>query len=56
MNKPRKPPLPGHAPSVPATPAHAPNPRRESSLRWQRSVRFAWDNGGRKGGGHGGRR
>ena len=63
MSKSRKTPLKPNAPQPPATGAPSgktlvphTNPLRQSDLRWQRSVRFNWDNGGHKGGGHGGRR
>ena len=40
-----------------ADPRQAPTPEPSAAdRRWQRNVRFNWDNGGRKGGGHGGRR
>ena len=46
-------------PSKPRDSKRAPEPlpgAHAANRRWQRNVRFNWDNSGRKGGGHGGRR
>lgn len=49
---PRRPPRrPTRTP--PATPG---NPRLSEDQRWQHTVRFNWDNGGRRGGGKSGRK
>jgi hypothetical protein len=40
----------------PQAPPPAPNPRQAEDLRWQRTVRFNWDNGGKRGGNKDGRK
>jgi hypothetical protein len=40
----------------PQTPPPAPNPRQAEDLRWQRTVRFNWDNGGKRGSNKDGRK
>jgi hypothetical protein len=43
-------------PPKPRTPAPAANPRQAEDQRWQRTVRFNWDNGGKRGGNKDGRK
>lgn len=51
--KPKSPPPPQNKPQAP-TPAA--NPRQAEDQRWQRTVRFNWDNGGKRGSNKDGRK
>ncbi len=43
-------------PRAPSPAPSAPNARQAEDLRWQRTVRFNWDNGGKRGGSKDGRK
>lgn len=53
-NKPARrcktPPLPAPQAPVPQPPTAGGNRLRQAETRWQRTVRYAWDKGGSKGG------
>jgi hypothetical protein len=53
---PTKPKAPVPPTPKPQSPPPAPNPRQAEDLRWQRTVRFNWDNGGKRGGNKDGRK
>jgi hypothetical protein len=54
-NKPTTPAQPTPKPKTRPDDPAATNPLRQADLRWQRTVRYGWDNGGRSGGGKSGR-
>lgn len=50
-------PADGQAPTKPGhTPLPVPPQRQTEDQRWQRTVRFNWDNGGKRGGNKDGRK
>ena len=53
----RQKPADGQAPTKPGhTPLPVPPQRQTEDQRWQRTVRFNWDNGGKRGGNKDGRK
>ena len=54
-HRPKSPAPPVPHPSLQTLPT-PPNPRQTEDLRWQRTVRFNWDNCGKRGGNKDGRK